>query len=91
MSYKNGNAKLAAVLQKRMQGVSSFCESPGMELGEISGSGSLKIDNFTPEIPAGEYLICIPAGGSGGSPAAGSRVLVAWAGGEPVVLGCVRD
>lgn len=80
MSYKDGNAKLAAILQKRMQGVSSFNESPGLELGEITESNALKIDNFPIDIPSGEYLRCV-------SVSPGDRVLIAWADGEAVIAG----
>lgn len=104
MSNTTGAAKLAATLQSRMQRVNQHGSTTFLELGRITSSNGLKLDNLPTEIPSGNYLICnslkmgtITIGeanghthsvevGNSNSISAGSRVLVGWAGGNPVVI-----
>ena len=121
MENANGATKLATALQKRMSSVYQHDSKVFLELGKITSSMGLKLDNFSHTIPSGDYMICkslkLPtvktssvdghshSTDSGQSGSAGShshtvdlgqntlypgcRVLVGWAGGEPVVIDVV--
>lgn len=106
MKSITGRAKLAATLQKRMHDTNVFNSTESVELGKITGSGGIKLDNFPDVIPKGDYMICKPPvtitstqdGDSGEitteqeiSLKSGDRVLVVWASGEPVVVGIVES
>lgn len=58
MSKATGAARLATALQKRMNAVSSYNSSVSLELGKITSSMGLKLDNFSQTIPKGDYMVC---------------------------------
>ena len=106
MENVNGAQKLAATLQRRMSNVNHHDSKVSIELGKITSSMGLKLDNFSQTIPKGDYMVCrslklssvntgytdehrhtVDLGQNTLSP--GCRVLVAWAGGEPVVIDVV--
>ena len=58
MSRPTGAAKLAATMQKRMNDVNQYGMSVTLELGKITSSMGLKLDNFSETIPKGDYMIC---------------------------------
>lgn len=101
MGSVTGSAKLAATLQKRMKSTNDYQTSVSLELGKITSKMGLKLDNFSKTIPKGDYLVCqslkfgtIKTNDGDDSVSlpglkAGSRVLVGWASGEPVVIDVV--
>ena len=75
--------KLGALLAQRMRQTAQANTPMGVELGSIlDGSLTLRPDGLAADIPRREYSTL-------GEPEleAGDRVLVAWCGNEPVVLG----
>lgn len=106
MDKANGAAKLATALQKRMNAVNNYDSTTFLELGKITSSMGLKLDNFSQTIPKGDYMVCkslrLPAVETSATNDhihtvslgqntlyPGCRVLVGWAGGEPVVIDVV--
>lgn len=92
---------LADVLQERMRSMSQYESVDNLELGTITSKMGLKIDSFKTIIPKGDYLVCkslkfgkIKTSNGDDSVTlpglnTGSRVLVGWASGEPVVIDIV--
>lgn len=101
MGNVKGTEKLAATLHKRMKSTSTHGSTIYLELGKITAKMGLKLDNFSETIPKGDYLVCqslrfgtIKTNDKDDSVTlpglkAGSRVLVGWASGEPVVIDVV--
>ena len=101
MGNVKGTAKLAATLQSRMKKTSDFGSTISLELGTVTSKMELKLDNFPEPIPNGDYLVCkslrfgkINTANGDDSVSlpglkSGSRVLVGWASGEPVVIDIV--
>ena len=101
MGNMKGTEKLAATLQKRMKKTTGFEATEYLELGKITSNMGLKLDNFSETIPKGDYLVCkslrfgtIKTNDGDDSVTlpglkSGSRVLVGWASGEPVVIDIV--
>lgn len=58
MGNVTGAAKLAATLQNRMNMVNKHGSTLYLELGKITSSMGLKLDNLSVEIPSGDYLVC---------------------------------
>lgn len=101
MANTNKASQLAALFQQRMKEIYKYEHNVVLELGSITAGMGLKLDNFSETIPKGDYLVCkslrfgtIRTNNGDDSvtlPAlkAGSRVLVGWASGEPVVIDIV--
>lgn len=75
---------LGVVLNDRMKHVTRASSRACIELGKINSDLSLSTDSFLGKIPKGDYMVDKQLKEYGG----GDRVLVAWAGREPVVI-CV--
>lgn len=92
---------LSGVLQERMRKMSNYESTTYLELGTITSGMGLKLDTFKETIPKSDYLVCkslklgtIKTQNGDDSVkipglTAGSRVLVGWADGEPVVIDIV--
>lgn len=79
--------RLGNVLSDRMKRTANANSTLPLELGTINGDGSLKTDSLTGNIGPADYMVdksfkTTPL-------SAGDRVLVAWAGGEPVIVAVV--
>ena len=131
MRNKTGKEKLAGTIQKRMGQVANYGKTPTVELGNIMGDMSLKVDsNPANPFPPFDYMVCRhywldesesppftktkkaglhqhPIASNHQHPEAGlhehiglfpkglrpiepgDRVLVVWAGSEPIVVDIV--
>lgn len=76
------NAKLAHTIQKRVKQISRNDRVEYTDIGTITSNGGLKLDNFDPIIPEGDYSKCSKCGELSND----DRVLIVWANGEPVVV-----
>ena len=80
--------RLGNVLADRMNRTAQANSTLPLELGTINGDGSLKTDSLTGNISPKDYMVdksfkTTPL-------LAGDRVLVAWAGGEPIIVAVVK-
>ena len=99
---RNPIEELGELLEARMKGRIKANETPNLELGTINGNMALQVDSLGNAIPKGEYMVALrltlkqitasvsPPGALRGLQA-GDRVLVAWAGNEPVVIDVVAS
>lgn len=75
--------RLVAALTHRMQQTSRAGQPMGLDLGQITDRKlTLTTDRIRSPIPRGSYSTLGPL-----SLEAGDRVVVAWVGNEPIVLG----
>ncbi len=74
--------ELAEILNQQMQNVRKAGEQNILEFGTILSDLSLAIDGLKDRIPKGEYLVSSTIYGFH----TGDRVLIAWSGGQPIVL-----
>ena len=105
MRNVTGRSKLAATLQKRMKDTNDYAKETNLELGNITASYGLKLDSIADTIPKSDYMVCMPAISVSAEEKEGStvsvntklnlkendRVLVAWASGEPIVIGILES
>jgi len=79
--------KLGNVIMGQIVRVNRSNSRTVMDLGSVNSALSLVPDHSPGPIPDGEYTVCRNA-----APALkkGARVLIAWCGGEPVVIDAVR-
>lgn len=73
--------RLANVLSKRMHSTAGYHNSASTEQGKIVSGQKLKVDTLNLTIPKKGYKKA-----DGVSVSVGSRVLVSWASGEPVIV-----
>ena len=78
--------KLGNVIMEQILTVNRSNSKTVMELGNINSAMALVPDHSPGPIPEGEYTVCRNAASSIKKDA---RVLVAWCGGEPVVVDAV--
>jgi hypothetical protein len=74
--------RLGDTLQKRMIKTAKAATSIETEYGTINYNLSLTPDSLQAAIPQGDYLIV-----QGMKPQEGDRVLIAWCGNDPVIIG----
>lgn len=82
----NNIQRLGNTLSGRMKKTANAAVPVSIELGVINSNLSLTPDSIDADIAQGEYLIC-----SGLDLEDGDRVLIAWAGNEPVVIAVVTE
>lgn len=99
---RNPIEELGALFDSTMRRRIKANETPTLELGTINGNMALQVDSLGNSIPKGEYMVALrltlrqidasvsPPGALRGLKA-GDRVLVAWAGNEPVVIDVVAS
>lgn len=78
----NNIQRLGDILSSRMAKASKAAVGVYTDLGIINYNNSLTPDSLNVPIPQGDYLIA-----KGADPKPGDRVLIAWCGNEPVVVG----
>lgn len=78
----NNIQRLGDTLSQRMAKAAKAAVGVYTDLGTINYNNSLTPDSLNVPIPQGDYLIA-----AGASPQPGDRVLIAWCGNEPVVVG----
>lgn len=81
----NNMDRLGNVLSSRMLKTTNANSGVAVELGVVNSDLSVTPDSLQAAIPQGEYMINLLLDGI----KSGDRVLVAWAGNEPVVLAIV--
>lgn len=78
----NHVTEFAEILNQQMQNVRKAGEPTILEFGTIQSDLSLAVDGLKDRIPKGEYLVSSTVS----SFHTGDRVLVAWSGGQPIVV-----
>ena len=78
----NNIQRLGETITKRMLKTANAAVTIDTEFATYNENKTLTPDSLQVQIPQGEYLIT-----AGQKPEPGSRVLIAWAGNEPVIIG----
>ena len=76
-----GTARLAQILSRRMHGTATYHNSISVEQGVVISGHRLRMDSLDVTIPRDGYRTA-----AGITLSVGSRVVVSWASGEPVVV-----
>lgn len=76
-----GATRLAQVLSKRMHNTAGYHSKTSTEQGEIISGHKLKVDTLSITIPKDGYTKA-----DGVEVSVGSRVVVNWVSGEPVIV-----
>lgn len=79
---KNNIQRLGNTLVSRMTRTADAAVGVYTDLGTINYNMSLTPDSLNEPIPSGDYLIS-----EGADPQPNDRVVIAWCGNEPVVIG----
>ena len=81
-----GTTRLANILSKRMHSTADYHSTLSTEQGKIISGRKLKVDTLGVVIPKNGYKKV-----KGVSVTVGSRVVVSWASGEPVIVARLKN